>query len=78
VYKHHFAQSDIFKTVFTLPAEKTSGPAEGTSEENPFVLQGIYAEDFEALLKVMVQDPQYVYTRNKYLTHSLNKIYALG
>jgi len=51
VYRHHFMESDIFNTTFSLPSGNVQ--AEGTSEENPFVLHGITATDFQAFLKAI-------------------------
>ncbi|KAF9047722.1 hypothetical protein BJ165DRAFT_1526989 [Panaeolus papilionaceus] len=46
----------FFETMFSLPPpEATSGPrsAEGQSDKNPIVLQGIEPESFRSLLRVM-------------------------
>jgi hypothetical protein len=51
VCRHYFEKSELFKTTFTLPSG--SGNAEGSSDENAFVLEGIMANDFYAFLKVM-------------------------
>jgi hypothetical protein len=51
VYQHHFMESEIFNTTCSLPSGNVQ--AEGTSEANPFVLHGIMANDFQALLKVI-------------------------
>jgi len=44
-------KSDVFVTTFSLPLGNVE--AEGASDNNPFVLHGITASDFQALLKVM-------------------------
>ncbi|KAF7356257.1 hypothetical protein MVEN_00957200 [Mycena venus] len=45
-------RSEIFATTFTLPPGDGIH-AEGQSDENPVVLEGIRSRDFEALLKVL-------------------------
>jgi hypothetical protein len=52
--KSHFTSSSVFAMIFTLPPGKDD--VEGT-EEKPFVLHGINADDFESLLKVMYLVP---------------------
>ncbi|KAJ6581992.1 hypothetical protein B0H19DRAFT_1019018 [Mycena capillaripes] len=53
VPRYHFEHSsEIFATTFTLPAVDAVN-AEGQSDENPFILQGIERVDFERLLKVL-------------------------
>lgn len=54
VPKNHFATSDVFATIFSLPPEESG--VEGT-ECKPFVLQGISEVDFESLLKLMYPSP---------------------
>ncbi|KAF8216988.1 hypothetical protein K438DRAFT_1704114 [Mycena galopus ATCC 62051] len=51
VPRYHFEHSsEIFATTFTLPV--VDG-AEGDSDENPVILEGISRVDFQALLKVL-------------------------
>ncbi|KAJ6481256.1 hypothetical protein C8R47DRAFT_1135174 [Mycena vitilis] len=53
VPRYHFEHSsEIFATTFTLPAIDAV-QAEGQSDENPFILEGISRVDFERLLKVL-------------------------
>jgi hypothetical protein len=53
VPRHHFNRnSEIFSTTFTLPAGDGIH-AEGESDENPVVLEGISSIDFKSLLKVL-------------------------
>ncbi|KAF7370264.1 hypothetical protein MSAN_00657600 [Mycena sanguinolenta] len=53
VPRYHFERSsEIFATMFTLPAGD-GVPAEGQSDRNPIVLEGISSVDFRALLKVL-------------------------
>ncbi|KAJ7020613.1 hypothetical protein C8F04DRAFT_290901 [Mycena alexandri] len=53
VPRYHFEHSsEIFSTTFTLPAVDNV-QAEGHSDENPFVLEGISSVDFHRLLKVL-------------------------
>jgi hypothetical protein len=51
VYRQHFMASKIFRDTFSLPSGDLQ--AEGSSDTNPFVLHGIMANDFQALLKVI-------------------------
>ncbi|KAJ7763619.1 hypothetical protein DFH07DRAFT_812587 [Mycena maculata] len=53
VPRYHFEHSsEIFATTFTLPAGDDV-QAEGHSDENPFILDGISKVDFQRLLKVL-------------------------
>ncbi|KAJ7149762.1 hypothetical protein C8R43DRAFT_499324 [Mycena crocata] len=53
VPRYHFQHSsEIFATTFTLPAADDV-QAEGHSDKNPFVLEGITSVDFARLLKVL-------------------------
>ncbi|KAJ7180997.1 hypothetical protein C8R46DRAFT_885842 [Mycena filopes] len=53
VPRYHFEHSsEIFSTTFTLPAVDNE-QAEGRSDANPFVLEGISSVDFQRLLKVL-------------------------
>ncbi|KAJ7509740.1 hypothetical protein B0H11DRAFT_1659872, partial [Mycena galericulata] len=53
VPRYHFERnSEIFATTFTLPAADNIH-AEGNSDENPFVLEGISSIDFQRLLKIL-------------------------
>jgi len=54
VPKNHFATSNVFATIFTLPPVEND--VEGT-EDKPFVLHGISEVDFESLLKLMYPPP---------------------
>jgi hypothetical protein len=54
VPKNHFATSNVFATIFTLPPGECD--VEGT-EDKPFVLHGISEVDFESLLKLMYPSP---------------------
>jgi len=47
-----FEQSEIFGTIFTLPAANNM-PADGLDDEHPFVLDGFKTFDFEAFLGVL-------------------------
>ncbi|KAK7024955.1 hypothetical protein R3P38DRAFT_3356199 [Favolaschia claudopus] len=52
VPRYHFEHSsEVFATTFTLPVG--DGNAEGASDENPVVLEGISSLDFQRLLKVL-------------------------
>ncbi|KAF7370263.1 hypothetical protein MSAN_00657500 [Mycena sanguinolenta] len=53
VPRYHFEHSsEIFATTFTLPVADNAD-AEGQSDENPVILEGISSVDFRALLKVL-------------------------
>ncbi|KAJ7625624.1 hypothetical protein FB45DRAFT_921875 [Roridomyces roridus] len=53
VPRYHFERSsEIFATTLTLPAA-SNAHAEGSSDDNPFVLEGIDKVDFQRLLKVL-------------------------
>ncbi|KAJ6565097.1 hypothetical protein B0H10DRAFT_2113908 [Mycena sp. CBHHK59/15] len=53
VPRYHFEHnSEIFATTFTLPAANDLH-AEGSSDQNPFRLDGIISVDFQRLLKVL-------------------------
>jgi hypothetical protein len=45
-------ESEVFSTTFSVPSGSLE--AEGASDLNPFVLRGIMANDFQALLKVLI------------------------
>jgi hypothetical protein len=49
VIRHPFLQSEVFKTMFTLPTY-----TEGCSHENPIGLQGVKADEFQALARAMM------------------------
>lgn len=49
---HFERKSEIFRTTFTLPTGD-GVHAEGQTDENPVVLEGIRSLDFQALLKVL-------------------------
>ncbi|KAJ7464530.1 hypothetical protein FB451DRAFT_1263750 [Mycena latifolia] len=57
VPRYHFERnSEIFATTFTLPSPTVGtadAHAEGHSDANPFVLEGISSVDFHRLLKVL-------------------------
>ncbi|KAF7309862.1 hypothetical protein MIND_00358300 [Mycena indigotica] len=53
VPRYHFEHnSDIFSTTLSLPSVNDND-AEGNSDSNPFVLEGIESLDFQRLLKVL-------------------------
>ncbi len=53
VPRYHFDRSsEVFATAFSLPAGDPVR-AEGQSDDNPIVLEGISSADFQALLKVL-------------------------
>ncbi|KAJ7788782.1 hypothetical protein B0H14DRAFT_3575732, partial [Mycena olivaceomarginata] len=53
VPRYHFEHSsEIFATTFTLPVVDAAD-AEGGSDENPVILEGINSVDFQRLLKVL-------------------------
>ncbi|KAF4620934.1 hypothetical protein D9613_001095 [Agrocybe pediades] len=47
-----------FETMFTLPQPKDNGGKEPASEEDPIVLEGIAASDFEAFLHALYSLPR--------------------
>ncbi|KAG2141266.1 hypothetical protein DEU56DRAFT_885326 [Suillus clintonianus] len=49
------AQSDIFRDLFLLPVD--ADKAEGDSDTNPIVLEGILKEEFQSLMKVLYPMP---------------------
>ncbi|KAK0195927.1 hypothetical protein F5146DRAFT_894508, partial [Armillaria mellea] len=54
VPRYHFENfSEVFKTTFSLP-QSDNVTVDGSSDEHPFVLQGITAEEFRSLLNVML------------------------
>jgi hypothetical protein len=52
--KTHFAISNVFATIFTLPP---GGDAVEGTDDKPFVLQGIKEIEFVSLPKVMYPPP---------------------
>ncbi|KAG9121352.1 hypothetical protein FRC07_002722, partial [Ceratobasidium sp. 392] len=53
VHKHRLMKSEIFLDMFKFA---NGDPDEGSSLENPIILQGVAASDFECLLKVLYED----------------------
>ncbi|TDL14613.1 hypothetical protein BD410DRAFT_733814 [Rickenella mellea] len=49
--RHYFEQSEAFQGMFSMPP---SDRREGTSDDNPIVLDGTKLEDFEAFVKALV------------------------
>lgn len=47
------AESTVFRDMFALPSGENGAKVEGTSDENPIVLEDTRAEDFIALLKIL-------------------------
>lgn len=45
------SQSDVFRDLFLLPVQANG--AEGYSDTNPIVLEGIQREEFQSLMKVL-------------------------
>lgn len=53
VPRYRFEQeSDVFKTMFTLP-QAVSSMQDGQSREHPLTLTGVTSDEFRALLKVL-------------------------
>ena len=58
VPRRYFEQeSEIFRTMFQLPVANDTAP-DGSSNEQPLLLEGVNKEDFRQLLRVMF--PEYV------------------
>ncbi|CUA72030.1 hypothetical protein RSOLAG22IIIB_04891 [Rhizoctonia solani] len=51
VHKYHLLQSETFSDMFRVP--QTGNSVEGATPENPIILNGVVAADFEALLTVL-------------------------
>ena len=47
------SECQLFKDIFSLPA--TENGAEGSSDSNPFRIEGVLKSDFRAFLEVLLQ-----------------------
>lgn len=52
VDRRYFEQSEIFKTIFSLPTGDEG--AEGSSDYDPFIFEGIKTDDFRSFLSVLL------------------------
>ncbi|CAE6432855.1 unnamed protein product [Rhizoctonia solani] len=53
VHKYQLLKSETFSDMFRVPKAEDGDPEEGSSPEHPIVMEGVKAEDFVALLKVL-------------------------
>ncbi|KAH7338079.1 hypothetical protein B0J17DRAFT_410303 [Rhizoctonia solani] len=53
VHKYQLLKSETFSDMFKVPKAKGDEPEEGSSPEHPIVMEGVKADDFVALLKVL-------------------------
>ncbi|CUA75515.1 hypothetical protein RSOLAG22IIIB_11797 [Rhizoctonia solani] len=53
VHKYQLLKSETFSDMFRVPKSKDDEPEEGSSPEHPIVMEGVKADDFVALLKVL-------------------------
>ncbi|CAE6439436.1 unnamed protein product [Rhizoctonia solani] len=53
VHKYQLIKSEVFSDMFKMPKTENDEPEEGSSPENPIVIEGVAASDFAALLKVL-------------------------
>ncbi|KAH8117123.1 hypothetical protein DFH11DRAFT_1473020, partial [Phellopilus nigrolimitatus] len=62
-------ESDVFKGMFLLPrGEIADSEVDGSSEEKPLVLEGVKAEDFRCLMRVLFPLPRSPYWTAYYMT----------
>lgn len=53
VHKYQLMKSETFSDMFKIASESSQESGEGSSPENPIVMSGVTASDFEALLTVL-------------------------
>jgi hypothetical protein len=53
VHKYQLLKSETFSDMFKVPKAIDGEPEEGSSPENPIIMEGVKASDFVALLKVL-------------------------
>ncbi|KEP52350.1 BTB/POZ domain protein [Rhizoctonia solani 123E] len=53
VHKYQLLKSETFSDMFRVPKAEDDEPEEGNSPEHPIVMEGVKADDFVALLKVL-------------------------
>ncbi|CAE6499018.1 unnamed protein product [Rhizoctonia solani] len=53
VHKYQLVKSEVFSDMFKVPNPGGNTPEEGSSPENPIIIQGVAASDFAALLTVL-------------------------
>ena len=53
VHKYQLMKSETFSDMFKIASESDQESGEGSSPENPIVMSGVKASDFEALLTVL-------------------------
>ncbi|CAE6421775.1 unnamed protein product [Rhizoctonia solani] len=53
VHKYQLAKSEVFSDMFKMPKPKGDQPEEGSSPENPIIIEGVAASEFATLLTVL-------------------------
>ncbi|CAE6524048.1 unnamed protein product [Rhizoctonia solani] len=53
VHKYQLLKSETFSDMFRVPKSEDGEPEEGSSPEHPIIMEGVKADDFVALLKVL-------------------------